>query len=128
MVKPAHDMSKVRRISVIPFDGPGGTAASDEFVKTLLAAGREVTDAHHSGDAILKGTVTEYKATNQLTVFLGNTSLLNQAGQTVVVDNPVVSRSGAPMTPEGTALSTHRTEVVSLVASVAPRSPKRSGR
>jgi len=121
VVKPPLDPSKIRRISVIPFEGPGGSAASDEFVRMLLGTGREVTDARHPGDAILKGTVTEYKSNNQLTVFLGNTPLMTPGNQAAVVDNPVVSRSGSQLTPEGPSQSVRHTEVVSLVASVGIR-------
>ena len=36
VINPTFDFSKVRRISVAPFDGPGGPAASDELVRQLV--------------------------------------------------------------------------------------------
>src|SRR5260370_7398234 len=48
------DFSKVRRISVVPFEGLGGPAATDEFIRSLVGTGVEVSDAHHPGDAILR--------------------------------------------------------------------------
>src|SRR5713101_4267694 len=72
IVNPAFDFSKVRRISVAPFGGPGGAAATDEVVKELVQTGLEVTDAKHPGDVILQGSVTEYKPNMQLMVFIGN--------------------------------------------------------
>src|SRR5882724_11795490 len=72
VINPAFDFSKVHRISVMPLDGPGGPAATDELVKALVGTGIEVTDAKHPGDLVLKGSVTEYKPNMQLMVFIGN--------------------------------------------------------
>ena len=44
----------------MPFDGPGGSAATDEFVRELVGTGLAVSDAKHPGDVILRGTVTEH--------------------------------------------------------------------
>ena len=104
IVNPAFDFSKVHRISVASFDGPGGPAATDEFVKELLETGMEVTDAKHPGDVVLKGSVTEYKPTMQLMVFLGN-------------DYPVIT-SASQVTPEAAALGAHRPQVASVIATV----------
>jgi hypothetical protein len=104
VVNPAFDFSKVRRISVAPFDGQGGPAATDELVRELVGTGVEVTDARHAGDVILRGSVVEYKSNNQVMVFLGD-------------DNPVVSAS-SPATPEGTAQDAHKSPVASIYASV----------
>jgi hypothetical protein len=104
VVNPAFDFSKIRRISVAPFDGPGGAAATDEMVKELVETGIEVTDAKHAGDVILRGTVTEYKPNLQLMVILGN-------------DYPVITAS-AQMTPEAAALGAHRAQVASVIATV----------
>jgi hypothetical protein len=101
---PAFDFSKVKRISVAGFSGPGGPAATDEFVRQLLGTGIEVTDAHHPGNVILQGAVMEYKANNQLMVFLGD-------------DNPIVS-PGVQGTPDEAAASAHRSPIASVVASV----------
>ncbi len=104
VVNPVFDFSKIRRISVAPFDGPGGPAATDAFVKGLLETGIEVTDAKHPGDVILKGSVTEYKPTMQLMVFLGD-------------DYPVIM-AGAQVTPEAATLGAHRAQVASIIATV----------
>jgi hypothetical protein len=104
VVNPAFDFSKVRRISVAPFDGPGGAVATDEFVKELVETGIEVTDAKHAGDVILRGMVTEYKPNMQLMVFLGD-------------DNPVIT-AGAQVTPEAAALGAHRAQVASVISTV----------
>src|SRR5438552_3885916 len=53
MAEPGFDFSQVRRISVVPFEGAGGPAATDEFVRALVGSGIEVADAHHPGDVIL---------------------------------------------------------------------------
>ncbi len=105
VVNTAFDFSKVRRISVQPFEGPGGAAATDEFVKQLVGTGLEVTDARHPGELILKGSVMDYKSNNQLMVFLGG-------------DNPIVT-SSAQVTPEEAAAGAHKTQVASVMASVA---------
>ena len=104
-VPTAFDFSKVRRISIEPFDGQGAEAATDEFVKDLVQTGIEVTDARHPGDLILKGTVVEYKANNQLTVFLGD-------------GNPVVSPSTQAL-PEGAAVGAHKSPIATVIASVS---------
>jgi len=99
---PAFDFTKVKRISVSTFEGPGGQVATDEFVKKLIGSGIEVTDAHHPGDVILVGFVTEYKTNAQLMVFLGE-------------NNPIVA-PGAQETPEGVALAIHKAQVASVMA------------
>ncbi len=101
----AFDFSKVKRISVEPFAGPGGAAATDEFVKQLVGTGLEVTDARHPGDLILRGSMLDYTSNNQLMVFLGG-------------DSPIVT-SSAQATPEGVASGAHKTQVASVMASVA---------
>ncbi len=100
-----YDFSKVRRISVQPLDGPGGAAATDEFVKQLVGTGLEVTDSRHPGDVILKGSVIDYKSNNQLMVFLGG-------------DNPIVTPS-SQATPEAAAIGAHKAQVASVMAIVA---------
>jgi hypothetical protein len=104
VINPAFDFSKVRRISIVPLEGLGGPAATDELVKTLVGTGIEVTDAKHPGDLVLKGSVTEYKPNMQLMVFIGN-------------DDTVLT-AGAQTTPEVAAAATHRTQVASITAVV----------
>jgi hypothetical protein len=117
-VKPGYNFAKIQRISVHPFEGPGGPAVTDEFVRQLVGTSLEVTDQKHSGDVILTGSVTDYKPTTKLMVFLGNTSVLTPGGQAVVVSNPVVSVGGSQVTPEGPALGLPNTQVVSVSATV----------
>jgi hypothetical protein len=114
-----YDFSKVKRISVTPFEGPGGSAATDEFVRQLLGTGLTVSDVKHSGDVVLRGTVTEYKANTPLMVFLGNTMLVTTGGQAVTVDNPVVAQTAAQSTAEGVAPGGHNAQVVSVMATVS---------
>jgi TolB-like protein len=117
-VAPAFDFSKVRRISVAPFEGQGGQAVSDEFVRELVGKGRVVTDVHHPGDVILKGLVTDYKANSALMVFLGNTSLVTPAGRTVTVDDPVLSLSASRVSPEGTVIANPGGQIAAVSARV----------
>ncbi len=112
-----YDFSKIRRITVMPFEGTGGPAASDEFVREIVGTGLAVSDARHPGDVILRGTVTEYKSNTSLMVFLGNTTLVSLSGQAVVVDNPVVA-PGPAGTPEGISPEAHHAQVVSVIATV----------
>ena len=87
-----------------PLDGPGGAAATDEFVKQLVGTGLEVTDSHHPGDVVLKGSVIDYKSNNQLMVFLGG-------------NNPILTPS-TQATPESAMLGVHKTQVASVMATV----------
>jgi len=117
-VKPAFDVSKIKRISVGAFDGAGGQAVADEFVRELVGTGIEVTDVHHPGDATLKGRVTLYKSQDALMIFLGSTSLVAPGGQTVTVDNPIVSPGGAQGLPDGSLLGVHNAQMASIQAVV----------
>jgi hypothetical protein len=101
---PAFEASRVKQISVAAFGGPGGQAASDEFVRQLLGTGIGVTDAHHPGNVLLEGTVSDYKANNQLMVFLGD-------------DNPMITPS-AQGSPAEATLASHKSPMASVVASV----------
>jgi len=119
VVRPPKDLSRIRRVSVVPFEGPGGQAATDAFVRRLMAGGLEVTDARHGGDAVLRGVVTEYKANNTLMVFLGKTMLVSPGGQSVVVDHPIVSPGASLAVPEGTAAGVQKAQVATINAIVA---------
>ena len=118
VVKPGVDLSKIRRISVIPFEGPGGREVTDEFVRQLVGTGIEVTDAKHAGDGVLKGTVLEFKPATTQMVFLGNTTLVTAGGQTAVVNNPILSSESSHASPEGTAMGLQNAQVASVSASV----------
>jgi len=117
-VQAKTDFSKIRRISVIPFEGAGGREVTDEFVRELVRTGLEVTDARHPGDAILGGTVTEYKPNNTLMVFLGKTTVMAPGGQPVVLNNPIVSPGGSQAVPESTATGARNAQVASVSAVV----------
>ena len=116
-VQSGADLSQIRRISVAPFDGPGGQAAADEFARQLVKTGLEVTDAKHPGGVILRGTVTEYQADHTAMVFLGNTSLVMAGGQTIVIHNPVVSVNSPHVVLEGSPIGASA-QVASVSASV----------
>jgi hypothetical protein len=103
----------------MPFDGPGGGAATDEFVRELVGTGITVSDAKHSGDVILRGTVTDYKPNTPLMIFLGNTTLVTSNGQAATVDNPVIISNAASSVPEGVAPGAHSAQVVSVIATVS---------
>lgn len=115
---PGFDFSKIRRISVIPFSGPGGREITDALVRQLVGTGVEVTDAAHPGDAVLKGTVLDFKPAVTQMVFLGNTTLVTAKGQTAVVNNPILSAGSSQSAPEGTAMGLQNAQVASVSASV----------
>ncbi len=117
-VKPGYDFSKIRKISVANFAGNGGAAVSDEFVRMLVGSKLEITDAKHRGDVVLNGSVTEYRPSDKLMVFLGDTSLVSPGGQTVVMNNPIVALSGSQVTPQGAAMGVPNAQVVSVSATV----------
>lgn len=117
-VKQGYDFSKIKKVSVAAFAGPGGDAVSDEFVRHLVGSGLEITDAKHAGDVVLNGSVTEYRPSDKLMVFLGDTSLMGPNGQTVVLNNPIVSLSGTQVTSQGPAMGVPNTQVVSVSATV----------
>ncbi len=117
-VKQGYDFSKINRISIAPFSGTGGNAVSDEFVRLLVGTGVEITDTKHPADVILNGSVTEYKPSDKLMVFLGDASVMNSAGQSVILNNPIVSMSGTQVMPQGMAMGVPNAQVVSVSATV----------
>lgn len=117
-VKADYDFSKVRRMAVPEFSGPGGDAVANEFVRQLVATRLEVTERREGADLVLSGAVTEFKPGDKLMVFLGDTTTVSPGGQTVVVTNPVVSLSGTQVTTQGAAMGLPNTQVVSVSASV----------
>jgi hypothetical protein len=119
-VQPAMDLSKVQRVSVRPFEGAGGAAVADEFVRQWLGSGLEFRDDKGATDVVLQGTVTEYKSNDQRIVFLGNTVLAAAGGQTVVISNPVLSLQSSAVMPEGVGafVNAKKAQVVSKGAVV----------
>src|SRR5690348_940037 len=88
-VRSGFDFSKVKRVSIVPFQGNGGSEATNAFVRCLVHTGLEVTDEHHPGDLVISGVVTEYRTDKTSIVYLGKSSLVTPAGQTLDVINPV---------------------------------------
>ena len=111
-------MSKIHRVAVLPFEGNGGPAVTNEFIRQLLAAGFEVSDRAPGADAVLSGVVTVYKPGEKLMVVLGHTSTVNAAGQTVDVANPVVSLNGSQVTSKSPAFGVPSSQIVAVDASV----------
>jgi TolB-like protein len=103
---------------VTPFEGVGGREVTDEFVRELVRTGLEVTDAQHPGDAVLGGTVTEYRPNSTLMVFLGKTTVMAQGGQAVVVNNPIISPGASQAVPESAAAGAKSAQVASVNAVV----------
>ena len=128
-VKPGVDFSRIRKISVASFEGAGGREVSDEFVRQLLAAGLEVTDNRHAGDATLKGTVTSYTPARTLMVFLGKTTVIIPGGQPVSENNPILPPGAAQAVPETAAAGGSNAQIASESAeiSVAARLTDPSG-
>jgi hypothetical protein len=115
---PAFDLSKVRRVAVLPFEGTGGPAVTNEFIRHLVAGGVTVTDTAVNIDAVLTGTVTDYRAGNKTLIFLGETPTMASGGQTVVVTNPVVSIAGSPGAVENATVGAKNAQVVAVSAAV----------
>ncbi len=69
-------------------------------------------------DAVLTGSVTDYKPSQKLMVLIGNTHRHGANGQTLVVTNPVVSLSGSEVTNEGPAFGLPDAQVISVSATV----------
>ncbi len=118
-LQPEYDYQKVHKICVLPFQGAGGPVTFNEFVREMAGTGIEVINSPVGADAILQGNVTEYKDNTQLIVFLGNTSLVTPGGQTVVVNNPMVSVNGSQATPDGTVPGVRNPQVISIMSTVA---------
>ncbi|HVO33211.1 MAG TPA: LptE family protein [Elusimicrobiota bacterium] len=125
------DVSRIRHIAVLPFAGPGGPAVANEFIRELLAAGLSVSQSADEADAVLSGNVTDYRSNNKLMVYLGQSTLVNGAGQTLTASNPVVSTSGAPLNAKGSLFGLPNAQVVFIQSSVnvvAHLSHRSSGR
>lgn len=118
VVKPGFDFSKIHRVAVLPFEGPGGPTVTNEFVRQLLASGLDVADRARGVDAVLSGTVIDYRPNNPLMVFLGLASIPVPGSQPVVVTNPVVSAGGIQVTPKGTAFGLPNAQMVTVNVSV----------
>jgi len=117
-VKPDYDFSKVHRVSVQGFGGQGSDAVTNEFVRQLVGTTLDVSERRQDADVILTGAVTDYRPGDKMMVFLGETNTTTPGGQTVIVNNPVVSISGTQVTSQGSAMGLPNTQVLSVSASV----------
>jgi TolB-like protein len=119
MAAAGTEFSKIRRVSVVPFEGTGGREVTDEFVRRLVLTGLEVTDARHPGDAILGGSVTDYKANRTLMVFLGKTTVIAPGGQPFVMNNPILAPGASQGAPESLVAGAQNAQVASVGAEVS---------
>ncbi|MBI4055301.1 MAG: hypothetical protein HY402_04120 [Elusimicrobia bacterium] len=131
-----YDFSRVRRVAVVSFSGPGGDAAADFLAQNLLAAGVEVVERRQleqilkehrlagSGalnpatlqevgrilgvDALFTGTVTTYQPPQGYLIFPG--SGLGAVAATPVGTGSVYSR--------GTLFAASQSEVIASAAVV----------
>ncbi len=107
----------IRRIAVNPFEGVGGAEVAQELAKSLAASGWVVADRKQGVDAVLTGAVTGYKPSVLTMVFLGNTHTLAN-GQTITVTNPVISRMGSQVLPQGPAMGVNNPHIMTENAEV----------
>jgi len=117
-VKQGYDFSKIHRVAIQNFEGTGGDAVKNEFVRELVGSSLNITEHRKGADVVLMGAVTEYKPGDKLMVFLGDSNTVTPSGQAVVVTNPVVTLSGTQVTPQGTAMGVPNTQILSVSASV----------
>lgn len=94
------DLTKIKKIAVSPFSGPSGKAMADEMVRQLIAQSITVVDPTKNPDAILIGTVGDFRPANKQLVYLGSVAVPVAEGKTVTVTNPVLSQTSAPLAPE----------------------------
>jgi hypothetical protein len=120
-IKPVVAPVKIRRVAVTPFEGTSGAAVSNDFVRQLLAAGLEVSAQAQDADAIFSGEVLEYRPSDKVLVYLGNTPVIVAGGSAVTVTNPVVSLTSAAGNNEGPAPSRQSTQIVSVIATVSAK-------
>jgi len=114
----AEAPASIRRIAVDKFAGPAGAEFAQDMAKALAAQGWVIADRKQGVDAVLIGSVNEYAATVPAMVFLGNTNTLN-GGQTLTVSNPVISRNGSQVLPQGPSVSLNNPHMKTEAASVA---------
>lgn len=116
-LKPAAlDISRIHRIAVLPFDGQGGDQAANALARRLLDAGLQITDQDKNVDAVITGVMTDFRPVAKRMVFLGNSRLATLGGQTVSVNNPVVSAVDVPGTPESVAFERPREQMATVYA------------
>lgn len=98
LVKPPQEkISRVERIAVKPFEGVGGAEVTQAMLKSLAGSGLVVVDAKKGADAVLTGSVGDYRTGRKVMIILGNSHSVLSNGQKVEVSNPVVSLTGSPL-------------------------------
>jgi hypothetical protein len=103
--------TSIRRISIQPFEGTGGTDVTREITAALKAAGWSIAEKGEAGDVTLWGMVTDYRANQKLMIFLGETNIFS-GNKSVTVSNPLVSMSGSQVLPQGPSISLTNPHVV----------------
>ncbi len=112
--KPAPSQSlttPIRRITIQPFEGTGGTDVTREITAALKVAGWSIAEKGQAGDATLWGMVTDYRANQKLMIFLGETNIFSGT-KSVTVSNPLVSISGSQVLPQAPSISLTNPHVV----------------
>jgi hypothetical protein len=120
VVKKGYNFSNIKKVAVLRFSGPGGTALSNEFIRQFLSSGISVIDRTDietavdarslNVDAVVSGNVVEFNPSNKLLVF-------KEKGNIVISDR-VFPISGSTVLPSGTAFGMEDANVFSVSASV----------
>lgn len=106
-VVPTSVATVVRKIAVIPFEGPSGALMSNELVRQLVNSEFKIVDPSMHPDAVLTGQMADYRPLTKQLVYLGNVAVPVADGKSVTVTHPVLSNSTTPLIPEGTMSSPH---------------------
>jgi len=117
-VKKGYDFAAVKRASVAPFQGNGGAAVANEFIRQLVGTGLSVTEQASAADVVISGRVTEYRPNNKILVFLGESSTPGANGPSVVMTNPMISISEGSVSVEGAAMARRGTQMVTVNSTV----------
>jgi hypothetical protein len=113
----AFDFANVHRVCVVPFHGPGGDLVTNEFVRQLVASGLTVSKTSEHVDAILSGTVTDYRPNNKVLIFVGKVKIPAHE-ETVEISNPVVSPGGPDENTQSLAFGTQLPQLVGSFGSI----------
>jgi len=108
---PPSQIEPIRRLAVQTFDGPGGAELARDFMQALKAGGWTIAGKNQNADAVLTGTMTDYKAGQRVLIFLGETNTLS-GGKSITVSNPMVSANGSQVLPPGPNLSMNSPHLV----------------
>jgi hypothetical protein len=94
---PLEKIEKIQRIAVQPFEGPGGPEVTQALLKTLAGSGLAVVDLKKNPDAVLTGSVSEYRTGRKVMIILGTSHSVASNGQKIDLSNPVVSLNASPL-------------------------------